>query len=285
MDFLSNNQTQLFIAMGLIAYIALAKPSLPSWLKDLVSNSYFKIALLAFIAWRANNNPMMSILLAVAFVITLNCATSGSVMETFAVTQKLFLNREGYVRRMVGLSESGLELDKAYRILVPYANHLTKGAGFNGSYGLIAIDKNTKQMTEIPIRYTWIQKDRDGNQLLFTNGGTFPLNNFKIISERLPGVSNSNNNQSSGLQKSGYDHFEFFVRKTGYRRYQIITKVVNKNGVSHDGKHNEIEVDIDFGARTHNIIPFFRLDNGSNNFTRASIWQGQTGNIVSLPAQ
>lgn len=282
MDFLSDKNTQLIIAMGLVGYVALMKPNLPASIKNLVNNTYVKIAVLSFIAWRANQNPMMSILLAVAFVITLNCATTGSLMENFSsVRTGLRLFRDGHVRE----SNNRLDFDKEYIILPPYYNLLKTREGFNGIYGLIA--RKGLQTKEIPIRYTWIQKDSVGNQMLFTDGGATNNPDFKTISSS-PSVSNSNNNQSSGNEVRGYNHFGYFVRRTSpisakNPSFQFITKVINKDGRSHDGKHQQFDIKINFDAKDWTFEPYFKLDANGKNLT--SDWTGKTGDFIELKTQ
>lgn len=67
----------------LTVYAALASPKLPNFLKKLFDNTIFKIFIISFIAYRANKNPQLSILIAICFVITLNYLAQKETKETF----------------------------------------------------------------------------------------------------------------------------------------------------------------------------------------------------------
>jgi hypothetical protein len=67
----------------LTVYASLASPKLPTFLKKLFDNTLFKIIIISFIAYRANKNPQLSILIAVCFVITLNFLAEKETKETF----------------------------------------------------------------------------------------------------------------------------------------------------------------------------------------------------------
>jgi hypothetical protein len=61
--------TAITIMVGL--YAASIGPELPPFVKDLFSNSIFKIIVLFLVVVRANKNPTMSLVIAIAFVLTL----------------------------------------------------------------------------------------------------------------------------------------------------------------------------------------------------------------------
>jgi chromate transport protein ChrA len=67
----------------LTVYASLASHKLPNFLKKLFDNTLFKIIIISFIAYRANKNPQLSILIAVCFVITLNFLAEKETKETF----------------------------------------------------------------------------------------------------------------------------------------------------------------------------------------------------------
>ena len=74
--------TALTIMVGL--YAATLGPDLPPFVKDLFSNSIFKIIVLFLVVVRANKNPMMSIVIAVAFVMTLEHIQKKDAFSAFA---------------------------------------------------------------------------------------------------------------------------------------------------------------------------------------------------------
>jgi hypothetical protein len=65
-------------------YAATLGPDLPPFVKDLFSNSIFKIIVLFLVVVRANKNPMMSIVIAVAFVMTLEHIQKKDAFSAFA---------------------------------------------------------------------------------------------------------------------------------------------------------------------------------------------------------
>lgn len=71
------------ITIILTVYAVLASPKLPNFLKKLFDNTIFKIIIISFIAYRANKNPQLSILIAICFVITLNYLAEKETKETF----------------------------------------------------------------------------------------------------------------------------------------------------------------------------------------------------------
>jgi hypothetical protein len=71
------------ITIILTVYASLASPNLPNFLKKLFDNSIFKILIISFIAYRANKNPQLSLLVAVCFVITLNFLAEKENKEAF----------------------------------------------------------------------------------------------------------------------------------------------------------------------------------------------------------
>ena len=72
------------ITIVLTVYASLASPNLPSYIKKLFDNSLFKILIITFIAYRANSNPQLSLLIAICFVITLNFLAEKETKEAFA---------------------------------------------------------------------------------------------------------------------------------------------------------------------------------------------------------
>ena len=71
------------ITIILSVYAALASPKLPNFLKKIFDNSIFKILIISFIAYRANKNPQLSLLVAICFVVTLNFLAEKENKEAF----------------------------------------------------------------------------------------------------------------------------------------------------------------------------------------------------------
>ncbi len=84
---ISNNKyisTAITISLGL--YTALLGPNLPKFVKDLFSNTLFRILILFLVVVRGNKDPQMAIMIAVAFVLTLDYIYVRDVKEKFAET-------------------------------------------------------------------------------------------------------------------------------------------------------------------------------------------------------
>ena len=77
----SNVYASTIIGLFLVLYGGLAKPKLPSFIRNLFNNPIFRVLILALIMYRGNKNPQLSIMLAVAFVITLNLVSEQETIE------------------------------------------------------------------------------------------------------------------------------------------------------------------------------------------------------------
>ena len=79
--------TGITLVIGL--YASLLGPNLPSFIKKLFDNVVFRILVLFLIAVRANNDPAMSIVMAVAFILTLDYIYKQDAQETFKAISKI----------------------------------------------------------------------------------------------------------------------------------------------------------------------------------------------------
>lgn len=70
----------------LIAYASKIAPSPPKVVLDLFENIYFKLFVFSLILWTAQVSPVTSILIALAFLVTINYTTTGKLWETLANT-------------------------------------------------------------------------------------------------------------------------------------------------------------------------------------------------------
>jgi hypothetical protein len=73
--------TALTIMIGL--YAVSIGPNLPSFVKDLFANSIFKIIILFIVVVRANKNPTLSIVIAIAFVMTVDYLQKRETINAF----------------------------------------------------------------------------------------------------------------------------------------------------------------------------------------------------------
>jgi len=78
-----SNNVYISTALGafLVVYGGLAGPKLPSFIKNLFKNPIFKVLVLAYIMYRGNKNPQLSIMIAVAFTVTLNLISEQETKE------------------------------------------------------------------------------------------------------------------------------------------------------------------------------------------------------------
>jgi hypothetical protein len=105
--------TALTIMIGL--YAATLGPNLPQFVKDLFSNSIFKILILFLVVVRANKNPTMSIVIAVAFVMILEHIQKKDTISAFtSVGYKL---GENYCVEEPERTEDPVELEKHMQYL------------------------------------------------------------------------------------------------------------------------------------------------------------------------
>jgi hypothetical protein len=79
--------TTITIALGL--YAALLGPDLPPFIKDLFNNTIFRIFILFLVVVRGNQDPKMAIMIAVAFVLTLDYIYAKSAKETFMAVETM----------------------------------------------------------------------------------------------------------------------------------------------------------------------------------------------------
>ncbi len=86
MEISNNKYVSTAITIGLGLYVALLGPNLPKFVKDLFSNTLFRILILFLVVVRGNKDPQMAIMIAVAFVLTLDYIYVRDVKEKFAET-------------------------------------------------------------------------------------------------------------------------------------------------------------------------------------------------------
>lgn len=79
--------TAITVALGL--YAALLGPELPQFVKDLFNNTIFRIFILFIVVVRGNQDPKMAIMIAVAFVLTLDYIYAKSAKETFMAIEHM----------------------------------------------------------------------------------------------------------------------------------------------------------------------------------------------------
>jgi hypothetical protein len=83
MDILDNKYIHTVLIIFVILYASKIGPSLPVFIRNLFNNAIFRVAILFLVVVRANKDPVMSLLIAVGFVLTLNYLAEREIKETF----------------------------------------------------------------------------------------------------------------------------------------------------------------------------------------------------------
>jgi hypothetical protein len=72
-NFLDDNEPlKLALKLVLVIYAGLVAPKLGSYMKPVFDNTYFKILFFSILAYTANREPTISVLMAVAFVLSIS---------------------------------------------------------------------------------------------------------------------------------------------------------------------------------------------------------------------
>lgn len=79
---LNNQYVSTIITVALALYASLLGPELPQYVKDLFNNTIFRIFILFMVVVRGNQDPKMAIMIAIAFVLTLDFIYVKSAKET-----------------------------------------------------------------------------------------------------------------------------------------------------------------------------------------------------------
>ncbi len=85
---LDNKYVSTAITLLLALYATLLRPTLPKFMVDLFKNTIFRILVLFLVVVRGNQDPKMAIMIAVAFILTLDYIYAQDAKENFeAFTQ------------------------------------------------------------------------------------------------------------------------------------------------------------------------------------------------------
>ena len=84
MDFLHTNPyVKGALTLFLIMYASMARPELPPVVKKLFENPIFRLAILALIVYNGNQNPEVSIITALFFILSMNQLSELELKEGF----------------------------------------------------------------------------------------------------------------------------------------------------------------------------------------------------------
>jgi hypothetical protein len=79
--------TSITILLGL--YLAMLGPTLPKVVRDLFNNTLFRIMVLFLILVKGNQNPSLSIMIAAAFILTLDYVQVMESREAFTAVEQM----------------------------------------------------------------------------------------------------------------------------------------------------------------------------------------------------
>jgi hypothetical protein len=81
---MTNNIVATIVAVFITLYAAtLTKYKLPDFIQKLFNNTFFRLLIIALIAYRATQDPQSAILVAVAFVLIMNILNKQEIDEGF----------------------------------------------------------------------------------------------------------------------------------------------------------------------------------------------------------
>ena len=95
-----NKMVSSVVSLFLVLYAGMARPKLPSFIKDAFENPMFRVAILSLVVYRGNKNPTQSLMIAVAFTVTMNTLNEQKAKESFAdiVNNERFLPIPGFTK-------------------------------------------------------------------------------------------------------------------------------------------------------------------------------------------
>ena len=80
---LDNKYISTGLSMFLALYAGFARPTLSKNVLKIFDNQLFRLAVLFLIAYKANRDPQLSIMIAVAFMVSLNVLAEKEMKESF----------------------------------------------------------------------------------------------------------------------------------------------------------------------------------------------------------
>lgn len=73
----------IFFSLLIALYSSFIRPDLSPFIKNLFNNNLFRIIILLFIAYKANTEPRLAIVIAIAFMSTINMLVQEEMKESF----------------------------------------------------------------------------------------------------------------------------------------------------------------------------------------------------------
>lgn len=81
-----------FLKLSLVLYAGLAAPKLPSQLLGLLDQPVFRVVILSLVVWTGTKDPALSLLIAIALIVSVNTFAGRNPFETFLIEQNTNVN-------------------------------------------------------------------------------------------------------------------------------------------------------------------------------------------------
>ena len=88
LKFLDNKYVSTVLSVLLAVYGGMAAPTLPPYIQKLFGNEIFRIVVLALIVYKGQRDPQLALMIAVAFVVTMNYLNESTIKENFRQVEK-----------------------------------------------------------------------------------------------------------------------------------------------------------------------------------------------------
>ena len=83
-----------FLKLSLVLYAGLAAPKLPLQILSLLDIAVFRVVVLSLVVWTGTKDPAMSLLIAIALVVSVNTFAGRNPFETFLIEQNTNVSPE-----------------------------------------------------------------------------------------------------------------------------------------------------------------------------------------------
>ena len=78
-----NQYSSTIVTVIILLYASLARPKLPNFMVKLFENPIFRVLFLSLIVYKGNRDPVFSIMIAIAFTVTMNLISQQRFFENF----------------------------------------------------------------------------------------------------------------------------------------------------------------------------------------------------------
>ena len=97
---LSNTYVNAGASLFLVMYASMARPQLPEVVVGLFDNVFFRLAVLTLVLYTSNHSLQLSVMVAVAFTVTMNMLNEQKIAEGFVDGLKVNMLNENFADNM-----------------------------------------------------------------------------------------------------------------------------------------------------------------------------------------